>query len=750
MPKHKKAGKKKKNARKSRKKVRASSMRKLSRRSVKSSVALKPETLKPAIVDSADAQKQDPLPIVTEPKVSGPSHVTAQEHSTAAQTSTASPNAAHGTAADTQKAAIAEKDTPPIEKPAVSKPNIEKGIVVSNIRVPHQDEKALALVIMHAKDLGVDRVFFNGDIWDYFHRSHISRDPLRVFSERERKTIGKEIEARVREEEQAAQEELNEKFGVAEETGEPKRLVKSMSESQLVRAVKREMMERALRKEMEQLFGIFRMFREALPNAEFIWIYGCDEHYLVAYLTKYYPELLEEMAKFCKAERIEQRYNGTRNNTYRYGLLEIGHWFRGGLSSPSGYVAHTLLDDEGVSLIQGHTNRGGWACRTIQGPKYLSAYENFSLCRRPIGKNWQLGYSVVYHQRGRQRFQVYQVPIADYGFFWGTKEYASDPSKVSAWEIAVAISDIHIPYEDENALSASFELIAELQPAVIFVNGDANDFADISRFAKSAHDELTEEEAKNPKALVIDDGDGKRFKTRLERELEKIYNLFKRLRKIAPNARIVWIFGNHEYRLQRYVEENAAQLAGVRRPGEGEDVLSLASLSKVKELGIEIVYSKLIESYTTYGGLLVGHFYLVRQKSAHSARALLQKKHKSLIQPHVHRVGAHYQTRLDGKMYVAVETGCLCDLNPKYMQDPNWQHGFVVIHKKKTTDRFYLQPIHIVDGAFLFGGKRYGRKSKEVLDPNAVVSNGNGLVVAGDPTPDAGPGKDSGKEKSGS
>ena len=96
----------------------------------------------------------------------------------------------------------------------------------------------------------------------------------------------------------------------------------------------------------------------------------------------------------------------------------------------------------------------------------------------------------------------------------------------------------------------------------------------------------------------------------------------------------------------------------------------------------------------------------------------------SLLQPHVHRVGAHYKTRHDGKMYVGIEMGCLCDLNPEWMQDPNWQHGFVVIHKKKGRNRFYLQPIHIVEGAFLFGGKRYGRKARSEAEMEADADSG--------------------------
>ena len=613
---------------------------------------------------------------------------------------------------------------------AIAKPDpknsvtaLEVAIVLSNLRIPHHDEKAIQLCLMHVKDLNVDKIILNGDILDFHRRSDINRNPLRMLNDKEMMAMRREIVDRIRKEEDKAEAELDK---VNKEKDDNKKVYKRLSTDQVERIVKHETLEQALKKELEQFFGIVKKFKEVRPSAEFIWIYGCQEHYLVTYLAKYFPNLLKTIDDFCKSEKVLQVNNGTRNNVYNYGQLVIGHWLRGGLSSPSAFVAHTLLDDEGVSLIQGHTNRGGWACRTIEGLKYISAYENFSLCKRPVGKNWQLGYSLVYREKDKKRFQVFQVPIASYGFFWGTKEYRLD-EKVGFWETAVTISDIHIPYEDEQALAAACSFLKELQPNVVFVNGDVNDFQDISRFAGSPLDFISDKDAANFKNLIVEgqNGSSKFLKPRLQREFEKIFAFFKLLRELCPNARIVWIFGNHEYRLQRYVEENASALAGVRKPGGKEEILSLMDITRVRELGVEVVYSGLIESYTTYGGLLVGHFYRVNAKSAYTARNLLQKKHQSLVQPHVHRVGAHYKTRLDGKVLVAVEQGCLCQLNPHYMQNPNWQHGFVVIHKKKNSDRFYLQPIHIVDGAFLFGGKRFGRPSHNNTVSDEVSNNGS-------------------------
>ncbi len=609
----------------------------------------------------------------------------------------------------------AEQQNPVVVAPSVEmkvvklegSPMLDIAVVLSNTLMLHHDEKAIELCLMHTKDLNPNTIIFNGDILDFYRRSEIDRNPLRIFSDREVLAMRKEIIAKLKKDE-AARERADKKANAK---------TKKLTPNQIEHIVGSKSLERALGEELKVCFSVLKRFRKAHPKAELIWVYGCQEHYLVSYLKKYFPGLLNQLDEFCKENAIQKVYNGTRNNIYQYGSLVIGHWYRGGIDSQSGSVAHMLMDQEGVSLIQGHTKRGGWVCRTIPGekPKFISAFENFSLCKRPVGKNWQLGYSVVYREKDKKRFQVFQVPIAKYGFFWGDKEYRLDPTKVGSWEKAIAISDIHFRFEDKEALAAVLGFMKEYQPDRVFLNGDLPDFPDISRFANSPLDILTDEDLTNLSSLVLESkqqGKIKKYlKPRLQRDFERIYGFFKELRQLCPKAEITWVFGNHDYRLQAYIDENAGQLAGVRRPGDKEEILALSELTRASEFGIGIVYSGLIESSTNYGDLLVGHFYKVSTKSSFTARNLVQQKLKSLIQPHVHRMGAYYKTLLDGTVLVGVEMGCLCRLDPHYTQNPNWQHGFVVIHKKKNSGRFYLQPVQIVDGAFLFGGKRYGRPS---------------------------------------
>ena len=615
---------------------------------------------------------------------------------------------------DSPSASVAEPNKPVVTEPTSQK-DIEVALVISNSRAPHQDDKAIQLVLMHSKDLGLTKIFFNGDMIDYFNRSEIDRNPLRIFMAKEIASMKSEIRKRVRDQEVKVQETEN---TLAEEEKRKPRNVKVMNDWQLAKLIHWEIQERAHRKELGILFGIMKLFREAYPNVELIWIWGCQEYYLDKRLTKYHPNLLVEIDDFCKQNKIQKVFNGTRNNTYNYGALVIGHWFRGGLNSPSGSIAHILMDEEGCSLIQGHTNRGGWACRTLQGPKpeFISGFENFSLCKRPTGKNWQLGYSLVYKEKDRRRFQVFQVPIANYGFFYGLKEYRLDLTKVGDWETSIAFSDIHFRFEDPTALKVTLDFTEELQPDNIFVVGDVPDFPDISRFSNTPLDTLTDADVADMSKLVLENKQQGRSRThyikpRLQRDFESIYEFFKDLRRRCPKARIYWIYGNHDHRLQDHVAGNMPQLTGVRRPGDRGDILSLSEITKVSEFGIEIVYSGKNESSMFYGDLLIGHFYKVAAKSGATARGLINQKHSSLLQPHVHRMGSYYKTLNDGTVLVGIEIGCLCRLDPDWMENPNWQNGLSVIHKKKNSRRFYVQPIQIIRGAFIFGGKRFGRSS---------------------------------------
>jgi len=119
------------------------------------------------------------------------------------------------------------------------------------------------------------------------------------------------------------------------------------------------------------------------------------------------------------------------DNFIRVGKLHVGHWDM--VAKEGGYAAKRLVDDKGVSLLQGHTQRFGAHARTTVDGRVLLGIENFSMCARTASyvahPNWQLGFSVVYLDVLSGRFQWYPVLIGPRGFVWAGRRYHIEGKK---------------------------------------------------------------------------------------------------------------------------------------------------------------------------------------------------------------------------------------------------------------------------------------------------------------------------------
>lgn len=223
----------------------------------------------------------------------------------------------------------------------------------------------------------------------------------------------------------------------------------------------------------------------------------------------------------------------------------------------------------------------------------------------------------------------------------------------------VVISDIHFPYHDDKALKAVYKFLEYHPVDTIILNGDILDFYDVSSFDK----------------------DPDRVNS-LQKEINMATKFFKKLRTIKPEARIVFIKGNHEYRLERYLKKHP-ELYSL-------DALKLPNLLDLKRYNIE--YS---DKGIKLGNLKIIHGDMVRKFSGYTARAELEKHDSSGICGHVHRLSCYYY-RTPERYLAWYESGCLCDLNPEYINEPNWQQAFLYGYIEK--DSFAVTPIPIVDG----------------------------------------------------
>jgi len=241
------------------------------------------------------------------------------------------------------------------------------------------------------------------------------------------------------------------------------------------------------------------------------------------------------------------------------------------------------------------------------------------------------------------------------------------------------VGDFHYPFADNKAVDLFINFVGDFQPDNIFLNGDIVDCWSISKFTKPLHIDV-----------------------RIEDELVLVASFLKRLRKVSPDSKIVYIFGNHEYRFAKYIADNARELKGLKQMSLEKQIIAFCA----EDPKIKFVNSGLRENYVKYGKLLVGHFDRVNKHSAYTAKNLLEDKGVSLIQNHTHRGGSSYK-RDFSSFKVAHENFCMCNLNPEYTALPNWQLGFSVIHKWKASDFFRVTPIPIIKDMLIYGDKLY-------------------------------------------
>jgi metallophosphoesterase superfamily enzyme len=209
---------------------------------------------------------------------------------------------------------------------------------------------------------------------------------------------------------------------------------------------------------------------------------------------------------------------------------------------------------------------------------------------------------------------------------------------------AAVLGDLHFPHQDERAIALALNVIYELQPEEVFLNGDIMDMHQISRWGCSPERKLT-----------------------LQQDLDRTRRFLVELRSAAPEAFIHYLEGNHEARLGRYLQE---------RP----EIHGLAALQLPALLGLEglqIGYTTV--PYLEFGGWVVTHGDRVSSRAGATAQKMIDAYGTSGINNHVHRL-AQVTRRQAMREMTWIENGCLCDLYPEYTAVADWKQGFTVLH----------------------------------------------------------------------
>lgn len=255
------------------------------------------------------------------------------------------------------------------------------------------------------------------------------------------------------------------------------------------------------------------------------------------------------------------------------------------------------------------------------------------------------------------------------------------PKKSGRLQTAVLYGDMHKPFTDPAAEAVLFGIIKEAQPDVIGNLGDATDCYTISRY-------LTD-----PARLQS-----------LQDDLDATRIHLHQISQLAPRARKILLGGNHEDRLRKLIWDLPGAAREFAKLRVFQKAMTWPSLLALDEIGWEFTDYMKQPVVGVIPRLLLKHGDVVRKWSAWSAKGEWEKHARSGVSGHTHRLGTFYHRDLNGS-HVWQEAGCLCNLEPEYVRQPDWQHGCLVV--TYTDDWFHIATVYIENGRAIWRGKEF-------------------------------------------
>jgi predicted MPP superfamily phosphohydrolase len=234
----------------------------------------------------------------------------------------------------------------------------------------------------------------------------------------------------------------------------------------------------------------------------------------------------------------------------------------------------------------------------------------------------------------------------------------------------VYISDVHVPEHDPHAWKLALRVVSKVDPDLVYIGGDFGEFESVSSYRK------------DPLA-----------KHRFQLELDAVFAELEAVRRAAPDARIVFLDGNHEDRITRYLEKDHTEaLASLR-------VLNNAQLLRLPELCME---HKSYGNVERIGKLYHIHGDQVAAGSVNVARNIALRLQRSVLCGHYHTAGQHFVSQLEGDTHCVTVNSCLRTLNPGYTFNPQWTQGLTIVEYSRS-GYFHVQPVVF----FRVGGRIY-------------------------------------------
>lgn len=241
-------------------------------------------------------------------------------------------------------------------------------------------------------------------------------------------------------------------------------------------------------------------------------------------------------------------------------------------------------------------------------------------------------------------------------------------------ERVLFFSDPHIPYEDKRAWNLLLKVAKGFGPHIIAMLGDFLDMGSVSRHLKDPRKYVSVVEEFKQGNKALDQLDALKAK------------------------RKIYIAGNHEDRLARYLQERAPELLGT---------LSFEEKLRLKERKWEVVQYR---DHTRIGKIYLTHD--VGTAGRYAVYRALEAFEHSVVTAHTHRISYIVEGNALGQYKVAASFGWLGDAKAvdymyqvKLMKD--WALGFGLGYHNTDTGIVHVVPVPIVNYTATVEGTLY-------------------------------------------
>ncbi len=253
-----------------------------------------------------------------------------------------------------------------------------------------------------------------------------------------------------------------------------------------------------------------------------------------------------------------------------------------------------------------------------------------------------------------------ELPKSENDNNWG--EYVVNSKK------CFLMSDLHIPFHNDDALKTAIQYCQDYVPDTIIINGDLVDHYNLSEFLK------------DPRAKDF------------EYERKCTLQFLGYLRERFPRARIIWKEGNHEHWYFRYMMKSNGALMKLKH-------FQIESVYKTDEFKIEYVKDN---RPIAIKDLWILHGHELQKQSigvpVNPARSVYLKAATTMLVGHHHITSEHTTQNAKGHITTTWSVGCLSHLRPPYARFSKYNNGFAIIETDPKSNYFQVYNKKIYKG----------------------------------------------------